>query len=293
MEPRSARWTNTGVSAALPAPYFTPGASSFTDFVATAAPHLLPAVPPGVQGDVPATAIEVVHGTTIVALTYDGGVLIAGDRRATMGNLIAQRDIEKVLITDSYSAIGIAGAAGMGVEMARLYTVDLEHYEKIEGVPLSLEGKVNKLAGMVRANLGAAMQGFAVVPLFAGFDPDAPDQARAGRIVSFDVIGNKATEHGYYAVGSGSVFARSALKKLHDPDADAQAAIRIGLDALYDAADDDTATGGPDLSRRIFPMVVTIDGAEGAVRHPDEEIGQVVQAVVADRLERPGGRLRP
>lgn len=289
MEPRSARLPNS-VNAALPAAYFTPGAASFTDFVADAAPHLLPSVPAGARGDVPATAVEVVHGTTIVALTYAGGVLIAGDRRATMGNLIAQRDIEKLFITDNYSAIGIAGAAGMGVEMARLYTVDLEHYEKIEGVPLSIDGKVNKLAGMVRGNLGAAMQGFAVVPLFAGFDPDAADQTRAGRIVSFDVIGNKANEANYYAVGSGSVFARTALKKVHDPDADVASAIRTALEALYDAADDDTATGLPDLSRRIFPLVVTIDGAEGAVRHPDEEIGRVVEAMVADRLERPGGR---
>jgi proteasome beta subunit len=207
-----------------------------------------------------------------------------------MGNLIAQRDIEKVMITDNYSAIGIAGAAGMGVEMARLYTVDLEHYEKIEGVPLSLDGKVNKLAGMIRANLGAAMQGFAVLPLFAGFDPDATDPARAGRIVSFDITGSKSDEaSGYYAVGSGSLFARSALKKRHDRDADVQTAIRVALEALYDAADDDTATGGPDLTRHIYPMVVTIDAAEGAVRHPDEEIGEVVRSVVADRLERPGG----
>ena len=279
-----------GVSAALPAAYFTPGSASFTDFVAQTAPHLLPTVPPGARGDVPAGVVEVVHGTTIVASTYAGGVLIAGDRRATMGNVIAQRDIEKVFITDSYSAVGIAGAAGIGVEMVRLYTVDLEHYEKIEGVPLSLDGKVNKLAGMVRANLGAAMQGFAALPLFAGFDADASDPARAGRIVSFDITGNKSDEaSGYYAIGSGSVFARSALKKRHDPAADAPTAIRAALDALYDAADDDTATGGPDLTRRIFPMVVTIDAAEGAVRHPDEEIAEVVAAVLADRLERPGG----
>jgi proteasome beta subunit len=279
------------MSAALPAAYFTPGSSSFTDFVAEAAPHLLPGqVPPGMRGDVPGAGVEIVHGTTIVALTYEGGVLIAGDRRATMGNLVAQRDIEKVFITDNFSAVGIAGAAGMAVEMVRLYTVDLEHYEKIEGVPLSLDGKVNKLAGMVRANLGAALQGFAVIPLFAGFDPDASDPARAGRIVSFDVTGNKSDEvSGYYSVGSGSLFARSALKKRHDASADVNTAIRVALEALYDAADDDTATGGPDMSRQIFPLVVTIDAAEGAVRHPDGEIGEVVRALVADRLERPGG----
>jgi proteasome beta subunit len=293
MEPRSARWTHSTspVDAALPAAYFTPGSSSFTDFVMAAAPHLLPGqVPPGLTREVPGAGLEIVHGTTIVAATYDGGVLIAGDRRATMGNMIAQRDIEKVVITDNYSAIGIAGAAGMGVEMARLYTVDLEHYEKIEGVPLSLDGKVNKLAGMVRANLGAALQGFAVLPLFAGYDPDAAEPARGGRIVSFDVTGSKADEPvGYHAIGSGSLFARSALKKRHDPTADADTTIRVALEALYDAADDDTATGGPDLTRKIFPMVVTIDAAEGAVRRSDSEIGEVVRAVVADRLERPGG----
>jgi proteasome beta subunit len=178
----------------------------------------------------------------------------------------------------------------MAVEMVRLYTVDLEHYEKIEGVPLSLDGKVNKLAGMVRANLGAAMQGFAVIPLFAGFDSDASEPSRVGRIVSFDVTGNKSDEAaGYYSVGSGSLFARSALKNRHDPSADVNTAIRVALDALYDAADDDTATGGPDMTRQIFPLVVTIDATEGAVRHPDEEIGEVVRALVADRLERPGG----
>ncbi len=290
MEPRSAR-SMSALSAALPAVYLTPGSSSFTDFVAVAAPHLLPGqVPPGVRGDATSASIEVVHGTTIVAVTYSGGVLIAGDRRATMGNLVAQRDIEKVFITDSHSAVGIAGAAGMGVEMVRLYTVDLEHYEKIEGVPLSLDGKVNKLAGMVRANLGAAMQGFGVLPLFAGFDPDAPESARGGRIVSFDVTGNKSDEAaGYYAIGSGALFARSALKKRHDPAADAQSAIRVAVEALYDAADDDTATGGPDLTRQIYPLVVTINAAEGALHHPDEEIGEVVRVVVAARLKRPGG----
>ncbi len=279
------------VNAALPAEYFTPGSSSFTDFVAATAPHLLPGhIPAGAAGAAPSGVVEIVHGTTIVAVAFAGGVLIAGDRRATMGNLIAQRDIDKVFVTDSYSAVGMAGAAGMGVELIRLFTVDLEHYEKIEGVPLSLEGKVNKLAGMVRANLGAAMQGFAVIPLFAGFDPDATDPADASRIVSFDVTGSKANEAaGYYAIGSGSLFARSAMKKRYDPNADVNGAVRLAVEALYDAADDDTATGGPDLTRQIFPLVITITAVDGAVRYPDEEIGEVVRAVVADRSTRPGG----
>jgi proteasome beta subunit len=291
MDPRSARGPLNPVSTALPAEYFTPGVSSFADFVASTAPHLLPGRLPsgGTVGDGAGLGQEVRHGTTIVALTFAGGVLIAGDRRATAGNMIAQRDIEKVFITDNYSSVGIAGTAGIAVELVRLFTVDLEHFEKIEGVPLSLDGKVNKLAGMVRGNLGAAMQGLAAIPLFVGFDTDTADPARAGRIVSFDVVGSKSDEVGYHAVGSGSLFARSALKKRHDPEADLSTAIRTAVEALYDAADDDTATGLPDLSRNIYPLVITITAADGAVRQPDAEIGEVARAVVADRLTRPGG----
>jgi proteasome beta subunit len=297
MDPRSAWRPTNPISTALPAEYFTPGLSSFSDFVATAAPHLLPGRVPGEAAPSAApdvsggggAGLEIRHGTTIVALTFAGGVLIAGDRRSTTGNVIAQRDIEKVFITDSYSAVGIAGTAGIAVELVRLFTVDLEHYEKIEGVPLSLDGKVNKLAGMVRANLGAALQGLAAIPLFVGYDTDAADPARAGRIVSFDVVGSKSEEVGYHSVGSGSVFARSALKKRHDPDADLPTALRAAVEALYDAADDDTATGLPDLSRHIYPLVITITGEEGAVRRPDDEVGEVARAVVNDRLTRPGG----
>ncbi|HEY4006986.1 MAG TPA: proteasome subunit beta [Pseudonocardia sp.] len=291
MEPRSARGSMGPVNSALPAEYFTPGNSSFVDFLTTSAPHLLPGRLPlgttGAQGS--AHGLDIPHGTTVVALTFAGGVLIAGDRRATMGNMIAQRDMEKVFVTDAYSSVGIAGTAGIAVELVRLFTLDLEHYEKIEGVPLSLDGKVNKLSGMVRGNLGAAMQGLAAIPLFVGFDVDAPDPARAGRIVSFDVTGSRSEETAYTAIGSGSLFARSALKKRHDPDGDLDTAVRAAVEALYDAADDDTATGLPDLSRRIFPVVVTVTGADGAVRQPDEQVGEVARAVVADRLTRPGG----
>jgi proteasome beta subunit len=230
------------------------------------------------------------HGTTIVALLFAGGVVIAGDRRATSGNVIAQRDIEKVFVTDNYSAAGIAGAAGIGVELVRLFTVELEHYEKIEGVPLSFDGKSNKMASMVRGNLGAAMQGLAAIPLFVGYDLDAPDPARGGRIVNYDVTGHRSDETlGYHAIGSGSVFARSALKKRHDVSADLGTAVRNAVEALYDAADDDTATGGPDLTRHIYPVVVSVTGAEGAVRRPEAEIEAVVRAVVADRTDNPGG----
>jgi proteasome beta subunit len=274
-----------------------PGSTSFSDYLTATAPHLLPGrMPPeflaGGPADAPAPrtpGLDVPHGTTIVALTFAGGVVIAGDRRATMGNMIAQRDIEKVFITDSYSAVGIAGSAGIAIDMVRLYTVQLEHYEKLEGVPLSLDGKANQLAAMVKANLGAALQGFVVLPLFAGYDTDATDPVAAGRIVTFDATGGRYEEKlGFHAVGSGSVFARGSLKKLHDPAADLAGATRTAVEALYDAADDDSATGGPDLVRRIYPVVVSIS-AEGAVRHPDEEVAEVTAAVVNARTARPGG----
>jgi proteasome beta subunit len=282
-----------GVPAGLGA-FLAPGMSSFTDVVAAAAPHLLPGrlptgtVPFAGGGGAPA-ALNVPHGTTVVALTFSEGVVIAGDRRATSGNVIAQRDIEKVFITDSYSAVGFAGTAGNGLQLVRLFTVDLEHYEKTEGVPLSLDGKANKLAGMVQQNLPAALQGFVVVPILVGYDVDA-EPAKAGRIVTYDAAGGRYDEQlGFHAIGSGSVFAKSALKKRHDPAADEAAAIRAAVEALYDAADDDTATGGPDLTRRIFPVVVTINGVDGAVRRSEEEIEAVVRDVVAGRTENPGG----
>src|ERR687894_1093892 len=164
--------------------------------------------------------------------------------------------------------------------MVRLFTVQLEHYEKIEGVPLSLDGKANQLAAMVRGNLGAAMQGFVVVPLFAGYDTDATDPTAAGRIVTFDATGGRYEEKlGFHAVGSGSVFARGALKKLHDPVSDLAGAVRTGVESLYDAADDDSATGGPDLVRRIFPVVM-LATAEGITRVPDDEIGALAETIV-------------
>jgi proteasome beta subunit len=269
--------------------YLAPGPSSFTDFVTANAPHLLPGRL--ADGGLPAAGagpgVVVPHGTTIVALTFADGVIIAGDRRATAGNAIAQRDIEKVFITDEHSAVGIAGSAGIAIQMVRLFAVELEHYEKLEGVPLSLDGKSNKLASMVQQNLGAALQGFVVVPLFVGYDTEA-EPAKAGRIVTYDPTGGRYDEWlGYHSVGSGSVYAKSSLKKLHDPAAGVDAAVRTAVEAIYDAADDDTATGGPDLVRKIYPVVVTIT-AEGAVRVPDERIGEVVEAVVAARAERPG-----
>ncbi|MCF7548958.1 MULTISPECIES: proteasome subunit beta [Pseudonocardia] len=270
------------------------GETSFRNYLAASRPDLLPTPPqfdaPRVSGGASPEALGVPHGTTIVALQFADGVVIAGDRRATSGNVIAQRDIEKIFITDSHSAVGIAGSAGIAIEMVRLYTVELEHYEKIEGVQMSLDGKANRLAGFVRNNLGAAMQGFVVVPLFAGYDTDEPDPAKAGRIVTYDPTGGRYDEWlGYHAVGSGSVFAKSSLKKLHKTSADLATTVRTAVEALYDAADDDTATGGPDVVRKIWPVVVSITGAEGAVRRSEEEIAGVVQQIITDRAENPGG----
>jgi proteasome beta subunit len=284
--------------APLPAAYLTAETSSFTDFLRMQAPHLLPGTLGTWRGDEPVQARRSVaeltpappHGTTIVAVTFDGGVLIAGDRRATSGNLISQRDMEKVYVTDDYSAVGIAGTAGIALDMVRLYTLELSHYEKIEGVSLSLDGKTNKLATFVRNNLDVAMAGLAVLPLFVGFDTAAADASTAGRIVSYDVVGGRYEERaGFHSVGSGSLFARSALKKLYDPGADAQTAIRNAVEALYDAADDDSATGGPDLARKIYPSIITITGTEGAVQLPGDEAAAVAERVVTERSGRPQG----
>jgi proteasome beta subunit len=224
------------------------------------------------------------HGTTIVAATCDDGVVLAGDRRATAGNLIAQRDLEKVYRSDDFSALGYAGAGSLGIEFARLFAVELEHYEKMEGRSLSLEGKANRLARMVRGNLGAAMQGLAVVPLFVGYDEDSG----RGRIFSYDVAGGPYEEYRYYSIGSGSPFAMSALKKLYADGMPADDAVLACVQALYDAADDDSATGGPDLSRRIFPIVATIT-ADGYRRLSDAEAGDVAGYVVRERMARPDG----
>jgi len=275
---------HAGHGAGLPSAFLQVGTSSFTDFAAQVAPNVLPGAR-AVAGSSGASVGDLApHGTTIVAATFPGGVVVAGDRRATMGNMIAQRDIEKVYPADEFSIIGIAGAAGLAVEMARLFQLELEHYEKIEGAPLSLVGKANRLATMIRQNLGLAMQGLIVVPLFAGWDL-ARDE---GRIFSYDATGGRYEEQAFFSVGSGSVFARGSLKKLYRPDlTDLEAATAV-IQALYDASDDDSATGGPDLTRRIFPIVM-IATAAGVQRVADDQIGGIVDQVVAARLQRPDG----
>ncbi|PJI85483.1 proteasome subunit beta [Luteimicrobium subarcticum] len=280
--------------ARLPHTFTTPGSSSFVEFLASHAPHVLPGSRPLPAGDASfaggASHERSVHATTIVAVTYEGGVVMAGDRRATAGSMIASREIEKVFPADEFSAVGIAGSAGLALELVRLYQLELEHYEKLEGTLLSLDGKANRLSTMIRSNLGLAMQGLAVVPLFAGFDLDRDE----GRIFSYDVTGGRYEEHDFHSVGSGSVFARGALKKLWHGGLDVDGAVHVAVEALYDAADDDSATGGPDTVRRIWPVVAVVD-QDGYRRVPDDDLAALADEIVADRgvserRARPAGR---
>jgi proteasome beta subunit len=276
---------NSRSTGRLPAAFLTPGSSSFLDFLGDHSPELLPGnrpLPP-LKG-----AVELPHGTTIVAAVFGGGVVLAGDRRATMGNVIAQRDMEKVFPADEYSAVGIAGTAGLAVEMVRLFQLELEHYEKIEGATLSLEGKANRLSTMIRGNLGMALQGLAVVPIFAGYDTDRG----RGRIFSYDVTGGRSEERGYAATGSGSVYARGTLKKLYRADMAEREMVTAVIQALYDAAEEDSATGGPDLTRRIFPTI-TVMTDDGSRRMPDAEVAAIAREVVDARQERPDGPQAP
>lgn len=262
--------------------------SSFAGFLSAYAPQLLPG---GSLRDFPeasGTAGALTHATTIVAVVCDEGVVLASDRRATAGNMISKRDVDKVFRCDQFSAVGIAGVLALGLEFARLFQVELEHYEKMEGRSLSLEGKANRLAAMTRGNLGLAMQGLVVVPILAGYDLDSG----TGRIFSYDPTGGPSEEHRFYSIGSGSVFARGALKKLYTEDMPTNEAVLCCLNALYDAADDDSATGGPDMARRIFPVVTTITG-DGFRRLPEAEVAEAVQRVVADRMDSPDGPNAP
>jgi proteasome beta subunit len=264
--------------------FFTPGSSSFTEFLAAHRPELLGTrriLADGVRAE------GAPHGTTVLALTFGDGVLIAGDRRATMGNLIAQRDLEKVHPTDDHTAVAFAGSVGLALDLVKLYQVELTHFEKVEGIPMTLAAKATRLATMIRGNLGQAMQGLAVVPLLAGYDPAAPEGGR-GRIFGFDVAGGRYEKFGFHAEGSGSPYARGALKKLFRPGMSRREAALAALQALYDAADDDSATGGPDLTRRIYPIVsvITEDGFE---RLPEAETEELSREMVEQRRGRPDG----
>ncbi len=263
-------------SQGLPGAFTATGSSSFIDFVRSYAPELLPGsrvVPTGLVPETP-------HATTIVAAQFAGGVVMAGDRRATMGSMIANREIEKVFAADSFSMIGVAGTAGLAIELVRLFQLELEHYEKIEGDALSLDGKANRLATMLRGNLGLAMQGLAVVPLFAGYD-----LARGqGRIFSYDVTGGRYEETSHHCIGSGSVFARGALKKLWRPNMSRNQAVRACIEALWDAADDDSATGGPDTVRAIWPIVAVV-GPGGFEFASTEELAKMSASINTKRTK--------
>jgi len=256
-----------------------PRSAGFVELVGQLDPSRLLSVAPGAVETIP-------HGTTIVAITFAGGVVMAGDRRATAGSMIAHRAIEKVFPADDHSVVGIAGVAGLAIELVRLFQVELQHYEKIEGLALSLDGKANRLSQMIRGNLGMAMQGLAVVPLFAGYDLDA----RIGRIFSYDATGGRYEEVGFTSVGSGSLFARGSLKKLYTPELDEAGCVRAVLESLVDAADDDSATGGPDVFRGIYPLVSVVS-ADGYRRLPEPEVATAAAVVLDARRDRPDGPL--
>jgi proteasome beta subunit len=226
-----------------------------------------------------AAPLEAPHATTILALKHATGVMIAGDRRATEGYSIAHRSIEKVFRTDRWSAVAIAGSAGPAIEMTKLFQTELEHYEKIEGERLSLEGQANKLGQMIRANLMLAMQaGLVVVPLFAGYD----DRAGIGRIFKYDVTGGRYEESEYWATGSGGRDARATIKKRYRPGITADDALKVALEALFDASEEDVGTGGPDVLRRIYPNIASIT-AEGFTEYGDARIAELFQELLQER----------
>jgi proteasome beta subunit len=249
------------------------GASpSFLDLVRQERPDALP-VPSGRLAD-----LAVPHGTTVLGLKYAQGVVMAGDRRATAGNLIADAKMRKVFAADGYSAIAIAGAAGQAIELVKLFQLELEHYEKITGDRLSLEGKANRLAQMIRSNFPMALQGLVVVPLFGGFD----ERRNEGRIFYYDATGGRWEEDDFQTTGSGGLPAKNSLKKRWRPGLDAGDAVRTAVEALVDAAEDDSATGGPDTVRSIWPVVITVT-ATGAADVPDDDVRAAVEAVLEER----------
>lgn len=245
--------------------------TSFSDLVRENRPEALPSVEQS-------AAVEAPTATTILALRYDEGVVIAGDRRATEGYSIAHRSIEKVFPTDEHSAVAIAGTAGPAIDMTRLFQTELEHYEKIEGEQLTLEGKANKLAQMLRANLPMAMQGLGVIPLFAGYDLGRG----LGRIFKYDMVGGRYEQEDFWAVGSGGRDARATIKKRYRPDLPRDEAVKIALEALYDASEEDVGTGGPDVLRSIYPNIAFIS-REGYRRIGEEEIAALFDALLEER----------
>ena len=268
--------TDASLGDVFPSPYDPQGAS----FAAMLHRHVPDVARQVGRALTPDLHDQVVDGTTVVALHFADGVVVAGDRRATSGNLISRTDMRKVFRTDDYSAIAISGAAGPAMELARIFATELEHYEKVENTVLSLDGKSNKLAGMVRGNLGLAMQGLVVVPLFAGVDP----HTSRGGIYEYDPVGGRYQSTRYAASGSGSIIASQTLKAGQRADMDADAAVRVAVSSLFEAAEQDSATGGPDLIRRIYPIVAVIT-SDGYRELDDDEVRTHVDAIVADREE--------
>ncbi|MEO6125860.1 MAG: proteasome subunit beta [Ilumatobacteraceae bacterium] len=258
-------------------PFFVPGDDPGSSF-----PELLRRVGLG-PATLAASAAEfaVPHATTCVALRYEDGVVMAGDRRATSGNLISHRSMEKVVQADKFSGVAIAGAAGPAMEMIKLFQLQLEHYEKVEGSFLSLEGKANQLSMMVRGNLPAAMQGMVVVPIFAGYDL----RRATGRLWTYDVTGGRYEETELVATGSGSLHAGTVIKLGHRPHLTRDEAVDLACKALWEAADADSATGGPDALRGIYPVIATIT-ADGWQRIPDDDLAVRFATIAAEARSR-------
>jgi proteasome beta subunit len=253
-------------------PFFTPATDPGTNFPELLKRMGLTAEPTGDGGE-----LSVPHATTCVAIRFADGVLMAGDRRATSGNLISHRAMEKVVAADRFSAVAIAGAAGPAMEMVKLFQLQLEHYEKVEGSPLSLEGKANTLSAMIRGNLPAAMQGMVVVPIFAGWDA----RRHTGRLFAFDVTGGRYEETDYVATGSGSLHAGTVVKIGYKTDLSRDQVINLCLKALWEAADADSATGGPDPLRGIYPTVATVTH-DGYVAVSDLELKTRFEAIAPE-----------
>jgi proteasome beta subunit len=243
--------------------------SSFSDLLTATGNSPAFSIPEGSQMPV------IPEGTTVLALRYQGGVVMAGDRTATEGNLVAHRTIRKVFPADRYSAVAIAGVAGLAMDMVKLFQVELEHYEKLEGVRLSLEGKASFLARLVKSQLGMALRGLVVVPLFAGFDA----KEGQGKVYSFDVVGGRYLESDFGSTGSGSRLAKAYLRTQYEPDVTADEALALAVKGLVSAAREDTATGGPDLERGIYPNLIRID-ADGLVEIPDTDIAPIAEDAV-------------
>lgn len=264
--------SNQRVPVGLPPAFTGPGLPSFVDFLTGHAPELLPTATVNSLGS------DVAHGTTILALRFDSGILMAGDRRATAGNVIASAHMRKVFEADALSAVGIAGTAGIAVELVRLLQLELEHFEKIEGSLLSLQGKANRLSTMIRANLDSAVRGLGVLPLFAGWDT----RARRGRIFSYDITGGCYEEDQHHSVGSGALFARGTLKSRWEPNMTLESALELAVRALVDVAEEDSSTAGPDPVRGIWPLIATVTSA-GYEEVSSDEVEQQVGTVLEKR----------